>query len=82
MSEVLVKSQFQLLLIKFNEMIDNNPPVKDVKEKLEKLAEIARKSSELNYRQTEAIIARCNNYINGEYGMGKKKQTFMNEHKA
>jgi len=82
MSEVLVKSQFQLLLIKFNEMIENNPPVKDVKEKLQKLAEIARKSSELNYRQIEAITARCANYINGEYGIGTKKQTFMNEHKS
>lgn len=76
-----VKSQFELLLIKFNTLIEKQPPVSEVKEKLEKLAEIAKKSDELNYRQTEAITERCKNYINGDYGVSRKKQNYMNEQK-
>lgn len=75
------KSQFELLLIKFNTLIENQPPVSEVKEKLEKLAEIAKKSDELNSRQTEAIIARCKNYVNGDYGVSRKKQDYLNEQK-
>lgn len=75
MSET-VKSQFELLLIKFNTMIENQPPVSEVKDKLEKLSELAKKSAELNYRQTEAITARCANYINGTYGKNTKKELY------
>ena len=75
MSET-VKSQFELLLIKFNGIIDNQPPVSEVKEKLEKLSELAKKSSELNSRQVEAITARVSNYLNGSYGRNTKKETY------
>ena len=75
-------TEFQKMLSKFHRIIEKAPPVKDVKDSLEKLNELAKISPHLNLRQKDAVMERCKNYINGEYGMSKKKQIFMDEHKA
>lgn len=58
---------FPLMLKEFEALIDNTPEASTVKNQLEKLSASAESSNELNIRQKEAIMARCKNYINGEY---------------
>jgi len=76
MSEQIVKTEFQLMLQKFNRTVDNQPPVSEVKETLTKLRDLAISSKQLNTRQTDAIVARCDNYINGLYGKNAKKENY------
>lgn len=65
------KTTFQKLLIEFNSLIDEQPPIKQVEGKLYELIEKSQ-HHDLNARQSEAIRARCINYLTGQYG--KKKQ--------
>lgn len=66
------KTTFQKLLIEFNSLIDEQPPIKQVEGKLYELIEKSQ-HHDLNARQSEAIRARCINYLTGQYG--KKKPT-------
>lgn len=66
------KTTFQKLLIEFNSLIDEQPPIKQVESKLYELIEKSQ-HPDLNARQSEAIRARCINYLTGQYG--KKKQS-------
>ena len=68
----LPKTTFQKLLIEFNSLIDEQPPIKQVEGKLYELIEKSQ-HHDLNARQSEAIRARCINYLTGQYG--KKKPT-------
>ena len=68
----LPKTTFQKLLIEFNSLIDEQPPIKQVEDKLYELIEKSQ-HHDLNARQSEAIRARCINYLTGQYG--KKKPT-------
>lgn len=67
-------TEFQKMLAKFHRIIENEPPVSQVKDQLEKLSEFAKKSAHLNSRQTDAVMARCDNYTNGLYGKTKSKE--------
>lgn len=66
------KTTFQKLLIEFNSLIDEQPPIKQVEGKLYELIEKSQ-HHDLNARQSEAIRSRCINYLTGQYG--KKKPT-------
>lgn len=66
------KTTFQKLLIEFNSLIDEQPPIKQVEGKLYELIEKSQ-HQDLNARQSEAIRSRCINYLTGQYG--KKKPT-------
>jgi len=66
------KTTFQKLLIEFNSLIDEQPPIKQVEAKLYELIEKSQ-HHDLNARQSEAIRSRCINYLTGQYG--KKKQS-------
>lgn len=81
MSEQLTQTEFQILLAAFNKLIDDQPPVAKVKDELLEIKASALASVELNSRQIDAVVARCNNYINGEYGVSEKKKQFMAEQK-
>ena len=67
----LPKTTFQKLLIEFNSLIEEQPPIKQVEAKLYELIEKSQ-HPDLNARQSEAIRERCINYLTGQYG--KKKQ--------
>lgn len=68
----LPKTTFQKLLIEFNSLINDQPPIKQVEDKLYELIEKSQ-HPDLNARQSEAIRERCINYLTGQYG--KKKQS-------
>lgn len=63
-----LNANFDKLLKEFHSLFDNSP--KDFG-KFEALKEKAKLTS-LTGRQTEALIDRCNNVINGTYGNTKK----------
>jgi len=69
---VFGKAAFKELLTEFNLLIDNQAPIKQVEGKLYELIEKSQ-HHDLNARQSEAIRARCINYLTGQYG--KKKPT-------
>ena len=66
------KTLFQLLLIEFNDLVLDQPPVSKIKANLEALIEKSQ-NAELTARQSEAIRERCINYIKGVYGISKPK---------
>lgn len=55
----------------FKTLIDSNPPPESIRTELEALIVAAGHSSELTYRQKDAIQARCENYLKGDYGNTK-----------
>jgi len=64
----IITDKFELLLKKFNTLIDKQPPVKEVKDQLLSIKDEAKNSATLTTRQREAIVERCDNYANGVYG--------------
>ena len=68
--------KFRALLRMFDGIIDKNPKPETIQEKLQGLKELAGKASELTFRQVEAIVGRCNSYIDGSYGRGKENVEF------
>lgn len=73
-SQPLAQDEFTLLLKAFNSIVNNLPPFEKVKKELLKIKEQANRSSELNYRQKDAIVIRCDNYVNGNYGNTKRPE--------
>ncbi len=69
--ENLSRTPFALMLKDFHRIIENEPPAEKVKKELISLREKASKDAGLNIRQKDAIIARCDNYMKGEYGNTK-----------
>ncbi len=55
------------LLKEFHGLIDG----KSNREDFEKLKEKAKNNANLTVRQSEGIVARCNNVLNGTYGTSK-----------
>lgn len=74
MTTDLRSSEFQLMTKIFNKLIELNPSAESIKKELLDLKSEAEKSSELNIRQKDAIIAKCDNYLNGNYGNTKTKE--------
>jgi hypothetical protein len=68
--------KFSSLLDVFHGIIKGDPSADKVKKALAELKETAKNSPELNGRQVEAIVARCDNYIKGEYGKSKKPENY------
>ena len=68
--------EFTILLREFNALVKEKPPVEKIKKELLKIKAKAEKSAELNYRQKDAVIARCDNYINSEYGNTKRAEHY------
>jgi hypothetical protein len=64
-------------LASFHKIIDGNPAPDKVKDKLLGLKESTKISNILNQRQKEAIIARCDFYIAGEYGKTKTSENIQ-----
>lgn len=68
----IAPDEFTLLLRVFNKLVEGNPSPKSISQELEDLKASAETSSDLNARQKEAIIDRCNNYLKGIYGKTKE----------
>lgn len=82
MTEQLVQTEFQILLAAFNKLVATEPPVPKIKDELLEIKAAAIQSAELNSRQTEAVTARVDNYINGTYGKSQKKIDYMATQKS
>ena len=78
-SECLLR--LQTLLKMFHDIIKSDPPAEKVAEELKALKEMAIKSQELTARQIDAIVARCDNYMNGTYGNTKSKENLSHQTK-
>lgn len=63
-----INTQWVSMLKVFETIIDGNPPIEKVKDKLEGLKLSAGNSVLLTARQKEGIVGRCNHYLKGEYG--------------
>jgi len=70
-------AKFDSMLKIFAEIIDGNPPIDKVKDELVELKEACQSTGLLTLRQSDAIIGRCNNYLNGTYGVDKVKDIFF-----
>lgn len=70
MSDIL-GNDFTRLLKRFNDLVSTNSPIGSLQTEFVKLEKEVNDNSNLNYRQKEAIIARCRNYSNGAYGKAK-----------
>lgn len=64
-------AKWRQLLRMFKKLIEGNPTPEIIKEDLIALKQTASLSIELTPRQVEGIVARCDNYLNGEYGNTK-----------
>lgn len=71
MSELKLDS-FSILLKGFYSIIENYPSIESVKEDLLELKEAAKIDAELTEHQKVAVISRCNNYLNNDYGDQRK----------
>lgn len=68
----LPKTTFQNLLIEFNSLVEDLPPIKQVEDKLYELI-LKSQDANLNARQSEAIRDRCIYYLKGQYSGQKAK---------
>lgn len=75
---VLKISEFSFMLKTFNDLIKDSPTAKSVEKDLTELKDVAVASAELNLRQKEAVMARCDSYMDGSYG---KKDNEFKAHK-
>lgn len=75
----LAPDAFTLLLRVFNKLAEDMPPVEKIEPELLKIRQAAISSSELNSRQTDAVVARVDNYINGTYGRTKTDENLGHE---
>lgn len=69
-------AEWRRLLKAFKIIIEGSPNPESVKKELEDLKEAAKISLHLTFHQKDAIIARCDNYMNGEYGNTKANIDF------
>lgn len=74
-------SKWKTLLKVFHDIIESEPPAEKVAEELKSLKELAKRSQELTARQIDAIVARCDNYMNGTYGNTKSKENLSHQTK-
>jgi len=69
-------AEWRKLLAVFKMIIKDSPEPETVKDQLWKLKEAAKASAHLMFHQVTAITARCDNYMNGEYGNTKTSENF------
>lgn len=69
-------AEWRKLLKVFKLIIAENPKPESVKADLEGLKEAAKTAKYLTFHQVSAITARCDNYMNGEYGNTKVDANF------
>ena len=69
--EPMIPCAFSYMLMEFNEMVSENPPVNIINDELLALKAQAETSRELNLRQKLAITERVDNYFNCTYGKAK-----------
>lgn len=72
-------AKFSSMLNVFATIIDGNPAPDKVRGKLESLKESCKNAGILTFRQSDAIISRCDNYLNGTYGVDKIKEAFFKQ---
>lgn len=70
-------AEWRSMLNTFAGIIDKKPAPEKVKEELEELMEAAKLTIYLTGAQKDAIVARCRNYINGNYGVDKIKTDYV-----
>lgn len=73
-------AEWRRLLKVFHLLIEKNPKPGDIKQDLIDLKETAKVSTHLTFHQVSAIAARCDNYMNGDYGNSKKPEHYSQEH--
>jgi hypothetical protein len=73
-------AEWRKLLKTFELIIKGNPKPESVKVDLDALKDAAKNSANLTFHQVTAIQARCDNYMNGEYGNSKKPEHYSQEH--
>lgn len=69
-------AEWRKLLSVFHMIIKDSPTTEKAKEPLEKLKESVKVAKHLTFHQASAITARCDNYMNGEYGNTKANINF------
>ena len=79
-TETITADEFTIQLRMFDAIIEGYPEPSKVQSKLEKLKEKAANSNELTFWQKDAIIARANNYLKGEYGEQVKKTDYRSDY--
>lgn len=62
------KSEFAFVCKEFTDLTKDAPSISKVQGDLKDMIDAVKNSAEMNYRQKEAIIARCENYLSGTYG--------------
>lgn len=70
----LPKTTFQNLLIEFNSLVEDLPPISKIEDKLYELI-LQAQNSDLTARQAEAIRDRCIYYLKGQYSGQKQNKT-------
>jgi len=76
--DVDILAEWRSMLDTFAGIIEKNPPVENVKDDLLELKDAAKASNLLTGLQVSAICTRCDNYINGVYGVNKIKTDYLN----
>lgn len=69
-------AQWRAMLKIFKDTIKDDPKPESVKDQLQALKEAAANCKDLTFHQISAIHARCDNYMNGEYGNTKTDSNF------
>jgi len=64
-------AEWRAMLKIFHDTIKGDPKPEDVKDQLISLKQAAAAAKNLTFHQVSAITARCDNYMNGEYGNTK-----------
>lgn len=67
---------FSEVLTRFNKLVESAPPPSKIKKELDDIRQIASSRGEFTGRQSEAILARINNYEAGIYGNTKTSDNY------
>ena len=67
-------AEWRKLLKVFHLTIENYPDPESIKQELIDIKEAAKVAKNLTFHQVSAIVARCDNYMNGEYGNTKRSE--------
>lgn len=73
-------AEWRAMLKIFHETIKGDPAPEKVKNELAALKEAAKVAKNLTFHQVTAIQARCDNYMNGEYGNTKTAEHISQAH--
>lgn len=76
----LTMDSFQILLNAFHKAITDYPPIENIRKELEEIKEAASLDGKLTDHQKSAIRARCDNYMNNQYGDQRKTSDNRSEY--